>query len=251
MLGDALSFPRNDEDWVKTVVIGTVLLVVTQVFALLGLLIPLVGQMVALVVQLPLVGYTVRVLRASARGEERPPRFDDWGDLFVDGLKGVVVSIVYTIPVGVLMFALVVGGVFAAGFSSDPTGTTPATSGPPPEFGVAFLVLFGVAMLLGLSVAYLVPAAMANFAAHDDLGKAFALREVVGTAFTADYFVAALIAVVVGLILGFVGVLLSVLLVGLAVLFYTQVVTYYLLGRGYAKGRDSRGYPAPTRRAAQ
>ena len=61
MLGDALSFPRNDDDWLETVLIGGVL-------SILGVLV-----VPAILVN----GYLLRVLEAAVADEETPPRFED------------------------------------------------------------------------------------------------------------------------------------------------------------------------------
>ncbi|MDY6776363.1 MAG: DUF4013 domain-containing protein [Halobacteria archaeon] len=54
-------------------------------------------------------GYYVRVLRTTVEGDERPPSFDDWGDLLVEGLKATVIGIIYMI-IPALVFFVKVGG---------------------------------------------------------------------------------------------------------------------------------------------
>lgn len=213
MLGEALSFPHSGDDGLKKILIGGILV-------LLGILI-----VPAIFVQ----GYLVRVLRAGAEGADESPTFDDWGDMLVDGIKLIVIGFVYLlVPTAILLAALFVvsiGVVFAAEGSGVGAG-----------IGVVGGLLFLVALLLYLFVAYLLPAAQANFAYHDELGAAFDFRTVLNAAFSADYFVALVLAFVVVLVLGFLGALLSLLLVGFFLLFYVRVATFYLLGRGYAKG---------------
>ena len=61
MLGEALSYPRRGEDWLKTIGIGRILL-------LFGFL---------LVPAIPVQGYLLRVVWSGALDEETPPSFDD------------------------------------------------------------------------------------------------------------------------------------------------------------------------------
>ena len=44
---------------------------------------------------IPLAGYVMRVLR----GEKPAPEVDDWGTLFVDGIKYIIVALIYAIPI--------------------------------------------------------------------------------------------------------------------------------------------------------
>ena len=214
MLSDALSFPRQHDDWLKTVLVGGVLTIFSFLF------IPV----------LPVQGYLVRVLDAGVRDAETPPVFDDWGDLFVDGVLVFVIQFAYAIiPIVVIFFGTFVlgAGALAAGGGAEGAGTGIGLLG-----GLVLLVGF----LLSLVAAYLIPAATANFAYEDDIGAAFDLGTIREAAFTGDYFVAVVLAVVVSIVLGFVGGALSVVLVGFFVLFYLQVVVYFLFGRGFGEG---------------
>lgn len=63
---------------------------------------------------LPLLGYSLRVLR----GEKPAPEVTDWGTLFVDGIKYVIVSLIWAIP-AIIIFVVTIGaGVLA--LLSDP-----------------------------------------------------------------------------------------------------------------------------------
>jgi hypothetical protein len=214
MLGDALSYPRNSSDWIPTILIGGIL------SALSVLVLPI------FVVQ----GYSVRVMRSAAKGEEAAPSFTDWGGLVVEGLKLFAVSIVYglivMIPTSVVLFATV-------GISSV---VTDPTSPPNAALGIVGILLVLLVTLLSLLVAYFGPAGYANFAIEGSLGAAFDFSTIVSGATTGEYFKAWLLAIVVAIVLGTIGGLLSLVLVGIFVVFYVQVVTYYLFGRGFAEG---------------
>lgn len=220
MLGDAVGFPKRGDSWLKTVLIGGLLSVLSV------LILP------AFVLQ----GFFLRVLAAGARGDREPPTFSDWGDLLVTGVLLLVIALGYFLVPTLLL----VGVALAVGIGSLATGMGPGMAAPPNPsvitgLGVLALVGTGVAVLLYLLAAYLLPAGATNYAVTGELGAAFRLRTVLAAAFTADYTVAWILAIVVSLVFGFVGGLLSVLLVGIVIVFYGQMVTYYLLGRGTAR----------------
>lgn len=217
MLGDALSYPLNSDDRIATILVGGVL------SALGFLVVP------AFIVQ----GYLVRVLRDAAKGETAAPSFTDWGSLIVDGVKLFVVNLVYSLVVVVPTLAVLALFV-PTSVRTDPGGV-PAQ---PPDAGFGLVALVGVlvVLLFGLLVAYFLPAAMANFAVEDSLGAAFDLSTIWTAATTGEYFVGWVLALVVGVVGGLVGAALSTIVVGIFVLFYVQVVTYYLWGRGFSKG---------------
>ena len=61
---------------------------------------------------IPLFGYLMKVLR----GENPSPEVEDWGTLFVDGIKYLAIALIYAIPliiVGILIVRAVVAGMTA------------------------------------------------------------------------------------------------------------------------------------------
>lgn len=242
MLGEALRFPIAGDEGVKSVIIGGVMLFVSF------LIIPI------LFVQ----GYLVRVLRTAVEDGDEAPTFDDWGEMLVDGVKLLVINVVYALVPLALFFFTLFGfiGIAAIGAGSGGEPSPGALAG----LGLVGLLLLLLSVLLLLLVAYVVPAAAANFARHDDLGAAFDFGTVFDAAFSADYFVAGVLAIVIGLVVGIVSLLLGVLTFGLFFLvlvfvqFYVQVSIYYLFGRGFAKALDvdgNDGSPAPDTAVAE
>ncbi|SFG33667.1 Protein of unknown function [Halopelagius inordinatus] len=219
MLGDSLSYPLNSDDRIATILIGGLL-------SVLGVLV-----IPAFVIQ----GYLVRVLRGAAKGEPAAPSFTDWGDLIVDGIKLFVVNLAYglliAIPMAVFSFALFV-----------PVSVSSNGGSPQPSAAVGIVAVVGGLLLLvfALLVAYVLPAAMTNFAVEDSLGAAFDFSTIWSGATTSEYFVGWVLAIVVGVVGGLVGSALSVVLVGIFVLFYVQVVSYYLFGRGFTEGLSEK-----------
>jgi len=214
MIGDAISFPRQNDEWLTTLLIGALL----SIFSFL------------IIPGLILQGFLLRVARAGANDAAEPPTFGDWIELLVDGVKAFVVAFVYGIVPAMLFVAamsvLVGGTVF-----SIASGNEGAAAG----FGVLIAVVVLVMIPVFLLIGYLTVAAQVRLAVTGDLGAAFQIRTVSRIAFNADFFVGFLLAVVVGIALSILGSILVIVLVGLLILFYAQISMYYLFGRGCGK----------------
>ncbi|MCU4718326.1 DUF4013 domain-containing protein [Halapricum hydrolyticum] len=213
MIEDALEFPRNSDDWLTTVIIGAVLSLLSF------LVIP------GLIIQ----GYLLSVARDSAEGRDGAPSFDDWVTLLVDGLKAFLVAFVYGIVPAIVLTLFV--SVLAGGAALSAAG---GSTGIAAGFSLLTVLVVLVMLPIFLLVAYLTVVAQVRLAVTGSLGAAFEVGTVARIGFNADFFVAVLVAIVVGIALSIVGGLLTVILVGFLVLFYAQIVMYYLFGRGYA-----------------
>lgn len=216
-ISDAITYPTEHDDWVKTLLIGGVL----SAFGFL--LLPL----------LPVYGYVVRVVRHSLEGDPRPPTFGDWEVLVVDGAKAVLVGAVYLLIPGI------VGGVTVGGsLVAIATGTRGGTA-----TGVAGLVVGGLlTVVLSLVFGYVAVAAVVAFADERRIGAAFdpgVLKPVVlsGAYATAWVFSVAVFvgaSVLVGVLNG-IPILGAV--IGAFVFFYAQVVAARLWACGYVDAR--------------
>lgn len=213
MLSNALRYPLNSDGWLRTILVGGLLTIVSV------LVIPAVF----------LQGYYARVLRGVANGDPDPPRFDDWANLFVDGLKFIVVNILVTLALFVVLG--LAGTVFGGGsLLADGAAEAGAASGMLGAAGVAVVV--AASLLFG----YVAPAMLVNFAREDSIAAAFDVSTILSGVLTVEYFVAWVLAIIVGVVLGAIASVLSLLVVGIFGLFYSQVVTYYLFGRGFVEG---------------
>lgn len=115
------------------------------------------------VVIFPLIyGYSVRVMS----GTKPAPEFEGWIRLFVDGIKLIVITIVYTIPIMILTLIPIV--LYAI---PVPAGSEPLLS---PEVGIivalALLILF---ILAAIVVGILATFAMVRFSRTGRMGEAF------------------------------------------------------------------------------
>lgn len=209
MLETALRYPWDDGDGAVTIAIGGILSILSF------LLVPVVL----------IAGYTLRVLGAVAEDEEAPlPAWEDWTGLFVDGLKAVVVTLVYGIG-PVLLVALGVLAVLVPFMGSVPRFVSLTFVG---------LTLFALPLtLLGL---YLLPAALVRVATTDRVGAAFAVRSVWRTATTGTYVTGWLYGFGITLLAGVLSSLLAATVIGgvLApfVTFYAGVSAAYCYARG-------------------
>ncbi|WP_311172786.1 DUF4013 domain-containing protein [Halobellus ordinarius] len=222
MLSDALRYPLNDDKWLRTILIGGLLSVLT----------------VFVVPIFFLQGYFVRVLRGVANGDSQPPVFNDWGDLFIDGVKLLVVNILLSLVFVAAM--LVIGALFGAGslLSGAGPGADPGPGGLIAVLGVVGFLLF---LVIALAIGYVAPAMLANFAREDSLAAAFDVSTIVAGVTTGEYLTAWVLAIAVAVVLGTVASLLSAVVIGIFGLFYVQVVTFYLFARGFADGLDEPG----------
>lgn len=154
-----LSFFFEDPNWVAKLLVGSL-------FAALSPF--LIGAVF-------LVGYAIALARQTMKGEQSMlPEWDDFRSIFIDGLRGMALSLAHKLPLIILTvflaFALL-GGIFLQ-----------REGGPAPQefmfYGLPALfggwVLF---FLLSLAVLIYVPAAFVRFVRTDSLGAAFDFME--------------------------------------------------------------------------
>lgn len=238
MLAEALDFPTRGADGATALLIGAALLFVAGLFQLVGAVVfPLLGG--ALLCRIAVRGYYVRVYRRTAVDSEADaPAFDDWGDLFTDGLYSLVIFLVYLVPLAVLVVLAVGGGAMSS--VDDPSAAVDALRN---AAGLALLL----ALLYFLGMWYVLPAAVSNFAHEGELRAAFRLREVFDGAVSEDYAVGWVLTVVVQLLIWPVAFLLQFLLVGFFISFFVGVAVRSILGSsfGAARGFDPDEFDTP------
>jgi hypothetical protein len=108
-IGAALSFVTQDKDWIKKILIGAVL-----VLTVIGMI--------------PVLGWALEITRRVIRGDSEPlPEWTDFGKFIVDGLKLIVVSIVWSLPY-VIVSACLGGLGTALGSSGSQSDAATATT---------------------------------------------------------------------------------------------------------------------------
>lgn len=215
---DAFNYPRESEDVVKTVLIGGLL----TLFSFLLIPAFFAG------------GYLLRVLERTAAGDDELPVFEGWGDLGVEGLKAFLITMVY----GFVPFAI--GGAllavsFAIGSGGDAMGAVGALG-----MFLAMTVWFG----LGLAVAYVIPAALANYAEKRTIGAGFDVATLKPVLTNKTYAIGWLTAFAVILIGGVIASVVGVVpllgqIAGAFIGFYVAMGAYAVIGRTWADLRST------------
>ncbi len=221
-IGKAFAFVFDDDQWITKILIGAGILLLGLLFSWV-LLIPLILAFAIL------SGYMVEIVRRVIRGDlNQLPEWDNWGTLIADGLKSLIIGIVYALPGILISICLgIPGGVL-----------TDNGEGIGALFSVTASCLSFVWTIIML---VLLPAAIAFWVARDDLGAAFRFGEIIG--FVRNNLATYLVTMVMTLVASIIGSLGSVVCgVGaLATIPYSYMVMGHLYGQAY---RVSGGQPA-------
>jgi hypothetical protein len=204
-LGLAFSFPFQDEEWVKKVLIAAVLL-----------FIPFIGW-------LAVFGWALEITRRVIRQSEEPlPDWTEITDLLVLGLKGFAISFIYSIPVMLLSVP-----VMFLGWFEDLEGI------------VAFLSICTSCLTFLYSIILWValPAAFGILADSDNVGEAINPSKILELVRAAPgAYVIALVGIIIsglvssiGIILCFIGVLFTSA--------YAMAFTGHVYGQAYNEAR--------------
>lgn len=213
MLQEALEYPKSGDEAVKRIVVGGVL-------SLLSILV-----IPAFIVS----GYLIRVIRNVSSGEEQPPTFNDWSELFVDGIKVTVIGLAY-MGMPIILYILMI---FMFGFGGQ--------SSMPASMELVLVLMFLVPLLFLIS-GYLLPAAIVRFANEERMSAAFEFGTLKDLLFSVEYLVAWVLVFALSIIVGIVSNILAITVIGLVLVpplsFYMQVSTVYLFGQSYVKTFD-------------
>lgn len=160
--------------------------------------------------ELPLMGYLMKVFRA----EKPAPEVHDWGTLFIDGIKWLIVAIIYCIPL-LIVYVLAIAVVGAAVFIGDSDAMTGAMVG-------AGLLLGIIALLLYIITVLLLPIAAVRFARTGRIGAALQFKEVIAQIKRIgwiSYIIALIIgSIVIGIPVAIVWFILMALMIGLTMI---------------------------------
>jgi hypothetical protein len=224
----AFTFVTEDERWMGKIGIGAAISFVSF-----------------LIIPIPLlVGYLVGITRNVKKGVERPlPEWDDFGQLFKDGLSVMVGQIVYTLPFWVIVCIALVTSVGLGGLAEANASEDVVVAG--------FLATWGLVICLSLIFAvalfFLSPAIVIQYVRTNEMGAMFRFGEVVTIARenVGDIVIAALASFAASLVLGVVlsaanlifcvGQIASVV-IGIAAGPYLAAVSGHLYGQIAAKG---------------
>lgn len=178
-------------------------------------------------------GYFLEVAKSSGGKKLTAlPAWKDYGSLFINGFKALVIAVVYALPLIVVMSGMMFSGMFSGLGRSWMYGGMMSPSYMMAGFGYWMILL----VIIGLASAYVIPMAVLNFAMSNDFSRGFKFGEVLNKAFTSEYFVVWLVSIIYSAVLGAVfGVLLRWLpFVGRAISgAITGITMFTLLGSAY------------------
>jgi hypothetical protein len=182
IVGDAVKYPS--QNWKNIIILGIIMII------------PIVNFIGS--------GYLLRALKSTLAGMSEIPDFDDVGELFIDGLKLLVISIVY----GIIPFIVIMMGIWGSIASLQVTGVT----SPLAVFGlIGGVAIIGV--ILWILFALFQTMAIANMALYDsDLGAAFRFNEILDLIKTigyVDYIIWFIVMIIIGIIIAVIASILS------------------------------------------
>jgi len=143
---------------------------------------------------LPLLGYTLKVLR----GEKPAPEVTGWGTLFIDGIKYIIVSLIWAIPCLIVLFFFL-GSLITGAALNSPEAAIAAIMGAL----VFFLLFIIIAILTGIFATI----GIVRFARTGSMGEAFnfgAILDTIGRIGWGTYIIALIIMIIVQFVIGIV-----------------------------------------------
>ncbi len=207
-IGKAFTFPFDDEDWVKKLIIGAVLLII-----------PIVNFIT--------FGYMIRTMRNVAEGRAKPlPEWDQWGDDFMKGLMVVLAAFIYSLPIILVNGLTAILGAIASSANSE---------GVQGVMALCTTVLSCLSGLWGLVVGIFVPAAVVKYAQEGEFGSFFKFSEIFAWIRDniKDYIIAVLVIIVARILAS-----LGVIACGIGILFtmfWATVTMGHILGQLWAQ----------------
>ncbi len=141
---------------------------------------------------IPLLGYTLKVLR----GEKPAPEVTGWGTLFIDGIKYFIVSLIWAIPCLIVFFLGIWSVIAAVVMEGDPAAMMAAITG-----ALLYFLLF---LVLGIITGLFATIGIVRFARTGSMGEAFnfgAILDTIGKIGWGNYILALIVLVIVQIVI--------------------------------------------------
>lgn len=176
-----------------------------------------------------ILGYMVRIYS----GVKPAPEMGNWVGTFIDGIKLLIVSIIYSIPIFIVMAIFII----PAAMMSDPMAAL-GTVG----LGLLLMVIVGIIISLVATIGII------RFAQKDSIGQAFAfgaILEHIGKIGWGSYIIAIIILMVAGVVFGFIaGILGMIPVLGWLITLFLYPVWYIFAARYMTLVYESAAAPA-------
>jgi hypothetical protein len=157
---------------------------------------------------IPLMGYAMKVLR----GEKPAPEVNDWGTLFIDGIKYLIVSLIYALPI-IIVWVLVMGASAAAIMSGNYSAMMAAFG----AVALGVLVMFVLAVIISVFEVI----GIVRFARTGSIGEAFNISAILATINKigwVPYIIALIVLIIVAIIIAIIaGILMMIPYLGIII----------------------------------
>ena len=199
---DSIKYPSSD--WKKMIILGIIMIIPIVNF---------IGW-----------GYLLRIVKATFAGIDEQPDFDEIGELFIDGLKILVVNIAYMIIPFIVIFAGIYGSILAYGNLFTNPYTAFGLIGGIALIGILLLIIFGIFEII----------AIANMALYDgELGAAFRFSEIlerISMIGWVNYIIWLIVMFVIGVVGGIIASILGIIpYIGMIIAFLTVYPYLYMI----------------------
>ncbi|MHC1568144.1 MAG: DUF4013 domain-containing protein [Candidatus Syntropharchaeia archaeon] len=203
----AIKFPTKDENWLMKVLIGGVIN-----------LIPIVNLLAT--------GFCLKTMREAINGTPRMPEWEDWGELFIKGLIGVIIAFVYLLIPTIIFLVTTGGAIFSMGVGMA-------------NSGVIFTMISGLVIggILAIIFGFFVPMALAMYVSSDSIGNAFRIGEIVSRikSVFGEYIMAYVVVIVLAIVLSLISIIPFIgWIIAIFGSFYVGVVAANVFGEVYA-----------------
>jgi hypothetical protein len=207
--GLAFTYPFQDPDWAKKILLPALISII-----------PVIGQIY-------LLGWSLDITRRVIRHDPVVLPELNFERQFVDGLKGLVVGLVYAIPIIILSIPVSIVTSIAGNNGSMDSNTANVL------VVAVSLCCNGLILVYSLLLAFLYPAAMGNMVSKEQLGAAFRFNEIFGLIRSAP---GAYLFVLLGIIVSGIISQLGIIACGigiLATMAYAMAINGHLYGQAY------------------
>jgi hypothetical protein len=212
-LEKGLTFPLKDKDWISKIIIGGILYII-----------PIINFIA--------LGYELKVMKNAINKKPAMPKWENFGNLFVEGLIVFIISLAYMLIPLILFFVLVFGWIGMHNIMQ--------TWGNPYLILVTFSPAIIITGIIAIVISFFLPMAVAMYAKSNDIGKAFKISEIwrrIKSIFN-DYLITYVVLLILGIILSLLSLIPFIgIIIALFVSFYLGVVYFNLFGKLYTKSK--------------